>query len=193
MRRARLPERWRHYEVAVRRFVVHDLLHAHDPPHRLALGVALGVFVAFTPTLGVQMVLVVFLATLFRANRAVGLPFVWITNPTTCATIYYGCYLVGRKLLGRPALGRTWWADLSRPPAGWWPSVVFYWSRFSDVAWPLWLGGILVGLAAGIPSYVAVYWGVRAYRLRRWRQIVPPPGPPGRPLAEPPQRTEPRD
>ena len=29
----------------VRRFVYHHLLHADDPPHRLALGVGIGVFV----------------------------------------------------------------------------------------------------------------------------------------------------
>lgn len=169
-----LTHRWRHGIAAVRRFVIYHVLHADDPPHRLALGAALGMFVAFTPTLGFQMVLVVFLATIFRANRAVGLPIVWITNPATCVTIYYACYVVGRAISGRPAVGWQWWRELAQPPEGWWASIVFYWTRFADVAWPLWLGGILIGLVTAIPSYVALYWSVRTYRLRRWGQLVPP-------------------
>ena len=42
----------------IEHFIVYRILHADDTPHRLALGIALGVFVAWTPTVGLQMVLV---------------------------------------------------------------------------------------------------------------------------------------
>mgnify|MGYP001008765280 CR=1 FL=1 len=43
------------------RFFLHQVLHCDDSPHRLALGAALGTLVAFTPTIGFQMAIVVLL------------------------------------------------------------------------------------------------------------------------------------
>ena len=104
-----LRNRYRFYSWRVRRFVLRSLLHTDDPPHELALGVAIGVFVTFTPTVGFQMVLTVFLAWLLRANKAVGVPIVWITNPATIIPIYYSCYVVGRSMLQWESVGEAWW------------------------------------------------------------------------------------
>ena len=62
-------------------FFVHRVLHVPDTPHRIALGVAIGIFVAWTPTIRFQMVLTVVLAWLLGANKSVGVPFVWISCP----------------------------------------------------------------------------------------------------------------
>ena len=64
---------YRRHRQQLRHFVYHSLLHADDPPRPLALGMALGMFVAFTPTFGIQMVLAGFLCWLLRANKAVGI------------------------------------------------------------------------------------------------------------------------
>jgi uncharacterized protein (DUF2062 family) len=158
----------------VRRFVTHKMLHADDPPHRLALGVAIGMFIAFTPTMGFQMLLVVFAAWLLRANKVVGLPIVWISNPATMVPLYYWCYLVGRVVLGHEGIGRHWWKELAHPPHGWWTGITFYWSRIMDIAAPLWLGSVMIGFIAAYVSYYAVYHGVCMYRMRRWGQLTPP-------------------
>ena len=71
-----------------RRFIVHRVLHADDTPHRIALGVAAGLFIGLTPTVGFQMVLAVALAAALRANKVVCIPMVWITNPFTIIPIY---------------------------------------------------------------------------------------------------------
>ena len=88
MNRPHVLARFRSPWQRVRHFVLHDILHADDPPHRLALGVAIGMFVTFTPTVGLQMVLVGVLAWLLRANKLVGLPVVWLSNPATVVPIY---------------------------------------------------------------------------------------------------------
>ena len=66
------------------------LLMLDDTPHHIALGTALGVFIAFTPTVGIQMILVLLLAMLvrpfFRFNNVAGLIAVYITNPVTVET-----------------------------------------------------------------------------------------------------------
>jgi uncharacterized protein (DUF2062 family) len=171
----------RHFQIAyrlqsatLREFVVHRLLHADDPPHRLALGAAIGMFVAITPTVGVQMFLVVFLAWLLRANKAAGLPMVWVTNPATAVPIYYPCYRIGRFLLQWPPIPAAWWSDLAYPPDAWGPALAFYWAKFLEIAFPLWLGCTLVGLVSGWITYRVIYRLVSTYRLQHWREIKPP-------------------
>ncbi len=87
--------------VSIRRFLIYRVLHVDDTPHRLSLGIALGLFVAWTPTIGLQMMLVILLASLLGANRRVGVPVVWVSNPLTLAPVYYPSYLLGRFLIGR--------------------------------------------------------------------------------------------
>ncbi|MCO6457462.1 MAG: DUF2062 domain-containing protein [Pirellulaceae bacterium] len=171
-----MRRRIRFYLRRTRRYIFHNILRADDPPHRLAMGMAIAMFITFTPTIGFQMALVVFFTWLFRANKLVGLPLVWISNPATIVPIYYGCYVVGRLLLGSEPVAEDWewWAQLPYPPAGWWPKVSFYWERFLQILPQLCLGGVVVGLVAAIPTYYATYYGVRAYRLRRWGQLVRP-------------------
>ena len=167
---SRLRTVWR----KLRHVVLHLLLHADDPPGRLALGAAIGVFVTFTPTFGIQMLLVVFAAWLLRANKTVGLPIVWISNPATLILIYYPCYFVGRSLLGRESIGQQWWVELGQPPAGWLPSFEFYSARFVEIAGPLCLGCFVVATCMAIPTYYLVYYAIRTYRLRRWGQLTRP-------------------
>ena len=92
--------------------MLHSILKADDPPHRLALGVAIALFVTFTPTIGFQSVLVVALAWLFGANKLVGLPLIWISNPATFVPIYYPAYRLGKWVLGGTPVkcngGRNW-------------------------------------------------------------------------------------
>ena len=153
----------------IRRFVLVNMLHANDPPHQLALGAAIGVFVAVTPTVGVQMGVVLLLAWLLGANKVVGLPIVWVTNPATIVPIYYSCYFVGRRLLGMEGIGREWWAELKGSH-----DFSFYWTKLMDVATPLWVGCLVCGFALAYPTYHITYVVVRRYRMRRWGQLTPP-------------------
>lgn len=155
-------------------FVIHYLLHADDPPHELALGVAIGVWVTFTPTIGIQMALIVFLAWLLRANKVVGLPIAWITNPATIVPMYYPCYWLGRVILGHPDVGMEWWKKLAHPPTGWWPAVTFYLDCVWEIFEPLWLGCLIIATVLAVISYVIVLFTVRWYRMRRWGTLVPP-------------------
>ena len=159
--------RYHRHRQQLRQFVIHNLLHADDPPHVLALGMAIGILVAFTPTVGVQMLVAGFLSWLMRANKAVSVAVVWISNPATMIPIYWYCYRIGCAILALDPIGRHWWAELAAPPHGWWAAVKFYWSRFIEIAGPLWLGSFVVGSICGYVTYYAVYHAIRHYRLRR--------------------------
>lgn len=171
----------KHYWGRARDFCVYKVLHADDPPHRLALGIGIGMFVTFMPLIGFQMALSVFIAWLLRANKLVGVPLVWLSNPLTVFPIYYPCYLLGCKLLGAPAVSDDW----QRLEANWqqlqatgtvtmWNKVQFWWESTVDMIWPLSLGCMVVGLTAGVLSYYVSLFAIRSYRLRRWGQLMPP-------------------
>src|SRR5262245_19505707 len=49
---------------------IRGVLHLQDPPWRIALALATGVFISFTPLYGLQSVLAVLVAAIFGLNKA---------------------------------------------------------------------------------------------------------------------------
>ena len=161
----------------LKRVVIDKILGLHDTPHRIAWGVFLGFVVAFSPTLGFQMMIFVATATLFRANKVSGLPIVWITNPLTAVPLYYSCWRVGAFFLGTdedPERGERIIERLEGAETGWeWSRLLdgAFWSEVGATFWALgaelWLGGLIVGALVGALAYPLTVWGVRAYRRVR--------------------------
>jgi hypothetical protein len=71
------------------RAICGKLLMLDDTPHRIALGMAIGVFISWTPTVGFQMLAAVPLAYLLRANRVAGVIGVYLSNPFTLVPMYW--------------------------------------------------------------------------------------------------------
>jgi uncharacterized protein (DUF2062 family) len=158
----------------VKRFFIYRVLHVDDTPHRIALGVAIGIFVTWTPTIGFQMILTVALATLLRSNKAVGVPFVWISNPFTLVPIYYPNYRLGCWMLGRNPLGPAFLAGAGAG-SGWLEQIQAWWQATWQVFWPLWAGSFVVGLLLGVASYFATRYAVIRYRAYWHRRHPDPP------------------
>lgn len=80
------------------------LLRGAGQPGEIAGGMALGLFVAMLPILGLQLPLVLLVAELMRRlahvhlSRVAALAGVWLANPLTIAPLYGLCYVVGRPL-----------------------------------------------------------------------------------------------
>jgi uncharacterized protein len=153
-------------------FCVHSILHADDPPHKLALGIAVGIFVALLPLIGIQMVLSFALAWLLRANKAVGVALVWISNPFTMVPLFYPGYWLGCKILGRKPGGE--WSELIRSERS--PSAIMveFAENLQDFAAPLFLGTFIVAAGLSLISYYVSLFLIRNYRLKRWGQLMPP-------------------
>jgi len=158
-----------------RRFLA-PVLRINDTPRALALGVALGVFIAMTPTVGVQMLLVVVIHTLVGANRLAGIVMVYISNPFTLVPIYWLDYVVGSFLLGRELCS---YADFSahvgsvaRLAGRWefWAATKELFSLGGDLAIPTFLGGIVVGLILAVPAYPLMLGAVRRHRRRHGKE-----------------------
>ena len=161
-------------KIRLRRWA-RSIVHARGTPEAVAVGVAVGLFVAMTPTLGFQMIIAAFLTTIVGASRVPAILVVWITNPLTAVPVYGFCYQVGAGFL------RHWfkihapgWAVASSRFAALFhcTGVKEMWRDFLDMlhvsaqlAAPLWTGCILVGLLTGLVSYPVVLRLVKGHRL----------------------------
>lgn len=88
--------------------LVIPLLRSPHPPEYKAYGVAVGTTWAMTPLVGIQMYLV-FMTWLiskkifkWQWSLPLGLAYTWITNVITMIPIYYGFYVTGQLIMGRP-------------------------------------------------------------------------------------------
>lgn len=163
-----LTRRW----YRLRLFLAQKVLHTDDSPHAIALGAAVAVFVALLPLVGLQTFISIGIAALLRANKAICIPIVWITNPVTMGPIYYGCYSLGRLLVpaswsnGEEGLARL--VELAKTAslfdAGFWKDIL---TVLAGAGLELWIGAIAAGLFFGGVTYAVVRRLVVGYRERR--------------------------
>src|SRR3712207_5042061 len=79
------------------------LLALDDPPERTALAFSIGVFIAFSPFLGLHTILATLLAFAFRFNKIAIYTGTFINNPfLTLVPIIIVSYAIGAFLMGRP-------------------------------------------------------------------------------------------
>jgi uncharacterized protein (DUF2062 family) len=122
----------------------------------VARGVAIGLFVALTPTVGVQTLMMLGACLLVRANFPVAFGVSWISNPITMAPLYYGYHLLGDRLFS-PII------ETGLDLAG-------YGERAAIEAVYLALGGLLVALPLSIAGYFLTNWGWRRWVVHRRAQ-----------------------
>lgn len=149
------------------------MIHSRSTPHQIALGAAIGIFVAWTPTIGFQMALAVPICLFLKANPLASIPPVWITNPVTAVPIYGFNYRVGRFILGGPSFqefGRQM-RDVfnAMRTDGVWMSLQHLLQVGEEVFWPLVIGSVIVGLLLAVTAYPAAYFLVRRLRAARNR------------------------
>lgn len=129
------------------------LVTLEDSPQRIALGFAVGVFLAFSPLLGLHTVLGLLIAFAFGLNRMAVLVGVFVNNPWTLFPIYGLATYIGGLLVGFPS---------SVPIAALGFGAIFQ-SRFwleTAGAWEFWkpllLGSAILSFAAAALSYLLV-------------------------------------
>ena len=171
----------------LRDFVVLRIFHLDDTPHRIALGVAIGLFVALTPTIGLQMVIGAFLATVLRANKFPAVALAWITNPLPMVPIVYFNWCVGHAVLsGAIEQDQSVRDQLAAVLTNVGGSVgvmshLFDWSfwqalltSLGSILPELLAGSLMVATVSGGAGYVLTLRGVTRYRLHRKRRHAAP-------------------
>jgi uncharacterized protein (DUF2062 family) len=143
------------------RSVLKWLVRLRRSPRAIAGGFALGTFIAFTPTIGFQIGLVILLATAFNLNRPAAIVTVWITNVATMAPIYTFNYWVGSFIWSGPNVSEVYKAfvaiTLQLMKMDIWEikrqfSTVL--SLSTEIVIPLTIGSLIVGLIASILVYL---------------------------------------
>ena len=168
----------------LQQIVFHNILHLDDTPHRIAWGVFIGAMIAFTPTLGFQIVLYLPIAALLRANKVSGIPILFISNPFTAVPLYYTTWSVGAAVLHPEkevtrATIKTWLGNTGRAlkddGAGRLLESEF-WSEagrlLASTGGELWMGALVCGLLVALPAYFVTRWGINTFRhLREGRRL----------------------
>ena len=125
------------------------LQHVDGSPSRVAAAFGIGVFLAFSPLLGLHTALALAAALAFRLNKVAILTGAWINNPWTIAPIYSAGTLVGCALLGvAPVIpagvdwsleGRAFYAALA--------------TTLRPLLWPFLIGNLVLGTVAGLVAF----------------------------------------
>lgn len=135
---------------------IRSIMKLDDSPHKLAAAFALGIFIAFSPWLGLHIVSCIVLAWLFRLNKVVVLTASFINNPWTIVPMYAFCLWFGFKITGSDApVPDIAWADI-----GFRDMITL----LKPFIWPYVAGTLAIGAAAAIIGYGTFFWGVRRYR-----------------------------
>ena len=69
-------------------------------PRKIAMGMAIGVFIGVTPTIPFHTIIIIFLTMLFRQNLTAAMLGAWIMNPITIPLFYFVEYEIGKLVLG---------------------------------------------------------------------------------------------
>jgi uncharacterized protein (DUF2062 family) len=123
-------------------------------------GLATGLFIALTPTLGIQVILAVLAAYFLRVNIPIAVLACFVTNPVTAPIIYPLQYQLGVWVSGPPGPDELeGYSNVLR--------------NFARYARPLWVGSLLSGLLFAVIGYAGVFFGWM-WAERLWARVHPP-------------------
>lgn len=171
--------------VATFRSKIKSLLLVRDRPNTVALGVGVGLFVALTPTVGVQIAIILMLAAIprVRFNIPVALAMIWISNPFTTIPLYYGMYWIGILLLGQQLISFSMFKqklrtviEATKEVEGFfeslWVGVKGFFDIGLDLAIPMWIGGVVLGIVCSVPAACLTYRWLMQRMQRRKNRIA---------------------
>jgi uncharacterized protein len=131
------------------------LLALDDPPERTALAFSIGVFIAFSPFLGLHTIMATLVAFLFRFNKIAVYAGTFINNPfLTLVPIIVVSYAIGALVLGRPVRIPDAGIELLQDPH---PLTGDYYRRLFreswDIVWPFSVGSMILSVVCSLIAY----------------------------------------
>ena len=118
----------------------------------------LGTWVALLPIVGIQMLVVFFIALWARANLPVIVALQWISTPITMGPIYYADYKIGMALFGLLGI-RHEPSNLLSAQTEWSTLEFSDLLDLIDTFPPMFLGGSILGISLGVLA-VFLYKGL---------------------------------
>ena len=152
------------FRAAFRRLLAID-----DPPERTALAFSIGVFIAFSPFLGLHTIMATFIAFVFKFNKIAIYTGTFLNNPPlTLVPIIIASYAVGAFFLGKPMEIPAEGLELLKNPHIF--SGDYYRRLFVEsltILEPFALGGMILSVVCSLLSYPLTLRALRAYRRRK--------------------------
>jgi hypothetical protein len=154
------------------RAALRRLLAIDDPPERTALAFSIGVFIAFSPFLGLHTIMATVLAFLFRFNKVAIYSGTFINNPfLTLVPIILASYGIGALFMGRPMGLPAEGLELLKDPH---LLTADYWRRLFrhsfDVLLPFAIGGMVLSVVCSLAAYPLTLRWLRARKRRTAEQ-----------------------
>jgi len=161
-------------------YVGHRVKRLPDTSHKIALGAAIGVFVCFSPILGVHMAMALILVYILRANLVASFITTIFGNPVTYPFIAAASLNLGRTVLGMNAKDD----DFQSLHSAFWQATTDAWQLIqswfglaerpegladflSNLFLPYLVGGTIIGLVLGAITYFLLKPVIGAYQIRR--------------------------
>jgi len=139
------------------RFGYLKVMRIKAPPHSLALGMAIGVFVGCLPVIPFQTVIALALAYIFRCNKLAAALGTWVSNPANVVFVYYFLYRVGQVFVpgAQNCFDPEHLALADMLQSGWHLVMVMS------------VGGVIVGIPVAVLTYCVTVRGVLLYHAKR--------------------------
>ncbi len=148
------------FRRAYRRF-----LKIHGNPHEIAMGTAMGLFVALTPFMGAHTAVAILLATVFKWNKIAAATGVWLNNPVTMPFLYGASWFVGSRITG-VRLAESIPHSLSLM------DTYAFLLKTPAILVTFTIGGIVVGIPLAIGVYYLAYAAVKKYQQDRRNKLT---------------------
>ena len=113
----------------------------HGDPHFVAMGMAIGAFVAATPSMPFQTAIAVALAFVLRSSKVAAAVGVWLSNPITLPIFYFASYKLGNLVFGISDVNEMGGEPVNILKLG------------TDIAIAAVIGGIIIGLCLAVVTY----------------------------------------
>ena len=136
----------------IRKFIAW-LWNQEGSPSQRALGFGIGIFSGCFPLFGLQTLMGVFLAKIFKSNTIFAAVGTWISNPFTYVPLYYFNYKVGSLLLNID----NSIVDFSHITTN------KLWSQGWYLSSRLMIGSIFVGVMTGIIGGLCLYVSLKRF------------------------------
>ena len=145
------------------------LLAIDDPPERTALAFSIGVFIAFSPFLGLHTLIATALAFAFRFNKIAIYAGTFVNNPfLTLVPIILASYAIGAFVLGRPLALSPEKLELLKEPH---LLTADYWRAIYRESWgvllPFGIGGMVLSVVLSALAYPVTLRVLRKGRALR--------------------------
>ena len=177
------------------------LFYSSDSAHKIALGCALGLFWGLTPTVGLQITLLLLSSSLifflnkltngsFRIlefNFPLSVAFTWVSNPLNALPLYFLFYFCGTLVIpGAKVLSIQEFAELLSPllevdgflgnldhPGIWFKQL---WQILVElgvgVVYPIILGSIVLAFPCALGAYGIARWFLSSFSIKGKRAAV---------------------